>query len=93
VIGSTRKERRRHPVVPRTLAIVKQAEGVPPGPISNELRVRLHDPLLVTALHTAGAVVQGIVLLMTNKPQLRGATTAMVVLVLLGRASATPYTA
>lgn len=74
-------------IEPRTRAIVKQTESAPAGPLPSDLRRRLHDPLLATALQTSAAVVLGIVFLMTNKPPLAGSLVAMVVFVGLGVAS------
>jgi uncharacterized membrane protein len=78
-------------IEPRTRAIVKHAAGAVPGPLPPELRARLHDPLLATALQTAAAVVLGIVFLMTNKPALAGSVAAMGVFVVLGVVSGLPH--
>ncbi len=68
-------------IEPRTRAIVQHTTRAPDGPLPPALRARLHDPVLATALHTAAAVVLGIVFLMTNKPPLAGSLATMVVFV------------
>ena len=78
-------------IEPRTRAILRQTAAAPPGPLPADLRARLHDPLLATALQTAAAVVLGIVFLMTNKPQLVGAVASMAVFVVIGLASGFPH--
>ncbi len=77
-------------IEPRTRAIVKLSAAAAAGPLAADLRARLHDPLLATALQTAAAVVLGIVYLMTNKPVLTASIVVMGVFVGLGLASGLP---
>jgi hypothetical protein len=78
-------------IEPRTRAIVKHTQQAAAGPLPADLLARLHDPLLMTALQTAAALVLGIVFLMTNKPPLAASVTAIVVFVVLGLASGLPH--
>jgi hypothetical protein len=77
-------------IEPRMRAIAALMKAAAPGPLPAPLRARLHDPVLGTALHTAAAVVLGIVFLMTTKPSLAGSGIAMAVFVVLGLASGLP---
>jgi hypothetical protein len=77
-------------IEPRLRAIAAQVKAASPGPLPPLLRTFLNDPVLGTALHTAAAVVLGIVFLMTTKPTLAGSISAMAVFVALGLASGWP---
>jgi hypothetical protein len=77
-------------IEPRLRAIAAQVKAASPGPLPALLRTRLNDPVLGTALHTAAAVVLGIVFLMTTKPSLVGSVIAMAIFVALGLASGWP---
>ena len=50
------------------MARIGPAVGASQGPLSDELRNRLRDPILVTSLWVRSAIVLGIALLMTLKP-------------------------
>ena len=50
------------------MARIGPAVGRASGPLSDELKARLRDPLLVTSIRTRLALVLGIVFLMTVKP-------------------------
>jgi uncharacterized membrane protein len=78
-------------IEPRLRTIAALVKAASPGPLPDSLRVRLHDPVLGTALHTAAAVVLGIVFLMTTKPMLIGSIISMAVFVILGLASGLPF--
>ena len=78
-------------IEPRTRAIVKLSAAAAAGPLPADLRARLHDPLLATALQTAAFVVLGLVFLMTNKPALTPSIVAMVAFVGLGLVSGLPH--
>jgi hypothetical protein len=77
-------------IQPRLRAIAAQVKAASPGPLPALLRARLDDPVLGTALHTAAAVVLGIVFLMTTKPALAGSVIAMAIFVALGLVSGLP---
>jgi len=77
-------------IEPRMRTIAAQMKAAPLGPLPPPLRARLHDPILGTALQTAGAIVLGIVFLMTTKPSVLGSIIAMAVFVALGLASGWP---
>ena len=50
------------------MARIGPAVGASQGPLSDELRSRLRDPILLTSLWVRSAIVLGIALLMTLKP-------------------------
>jgi len=77
-------------IEPRMRAIVTMAKEMPDGPLPAALQVRIHDPVLGTALQTMAAIVFGIVFLMTIKPSLVGSIAAMIVALILGLASGLP---
>lgn len=74
-------------IEPRMHAIVALANDTSDGPLPVSLEIRIHDPILGTALQTLAAVVLGIVFLMTTKPAFAGAITVMIVAMMLGLAS------
>lgn len=78
-------------IEPRTRAIVKIAKEAPDGLLPEALANRIHDPVLGIALQTMGALLFGLVFLMTIKPQLAQAITVMVVAVVLGLTSGVPF--
>jgi hypothetical protein len=61
------------------MARIGPAVGGSQGPLSDELRSRLRDPILLTSLWVRSAIVVGIALLMTIKP---GGLTSLVIMVL-----------
>lgn len=77
-------------VEPRTKALLKTIKELPEGPLPDNLKVRIHDPLLGTALQTNLAVVIGIVFLMTTKPPLVSSLLVMVIALTLGISSGVP---
>ena len=77
-------------IEPRTRAIVTMAGEAPDGPLPPSLDRHIHDPVLAAALQTGGAVVLGIVFLMTTKPAFTGSIITMVVALTLGLASGIP---
>jgi len=78
-------------IEPRMKVIVALSEGAPSGQLPEELRSRLHDPVLATALQSSAAVVFGIVFLMTNKPSLAISIAVMAVFLALGLVSGLPF--
>ena len=77
-------------IEPRLKSILQLAREAPDGPVPMPLKTLIHDPLLGTSLQALAAVVVGIVFLMTTKPSLVGAITAMIVAIGLGLASGLP---
>jgi len=72
-------------IAPRRSAIVKQlAQEAPGGELSPALRARLHDPVLVTVVLTVAALLLGLLLLMTTKPDLLGSIIVMLVALIVG---------
>ena len=69
---------------------IGRAAGTASGPISPELRNRLHDPVLRISVQTRGAMLFGIVFLMTIKPDLVGSLIVIGIALILGLASALP---
>ncbi len=63
------------------MARIGPAVGRASGPLSDELKARLRDPLLVTSIRTRLALVLGIVFLMTVKPS---AVASLVVIAIAG---------
>lgn len=61
------------------MARIGPAVGGSQGPLSDELRSRLRDPILLTSLWVRSAIVLGIALLMTLKP---AGLTSLVIIVL-----------
>lgn len=81
-------------VNPRLHAIAREAgRGDADTPIPSSLRLRIHDPVLGTALQTLPAWMVGLVFLMTNKPSLAGSVTVMATSLLAGLASGVPLMA
>src|SRR5260370_28262655 len=78
-------------IEPRMKVIVALSETAPSGQLPEELRSRLHDPVLATALQSSAAVVFGIVFLMTNKPSLAISIAAMAVFLALCLVSGLPF--
>jgi hypothetical protein len=75
-------------IAPRRSALVKQlARETPDGAISEALKQRIHDPVLITVVQTVAALLLGIVFLMTTKPALLGSLIVMAVALVLGLAS------
>ena len=77
-------------IEPHMKMILQRARVTPDGPVSVPLKMLIDDPLLGTSLQTLAAVVVGIVFLMTTKPSLAAAITAMMVAIGLGLASGLP---
>lgn len=78
-------------IEPRTRAIVKIARESPDGVLPETLKKRIHDPVLGVALQTMGALLFGLVFLMTLKPQLAQAILVMAVTLTLGLVSGLPF--
>jgi hypothetical protein len=74
-------------IEPRRRAIDRLAREAPDGPLPQPLELRTHDPVLLTALQTIGALLLGMVFLMTTKPDLVGSLIVVGVALLLGLAS------
>jgi hypothetical protein len=72
---------------PKVRAIAVLARTLPDGPLPHTLTKRTHDFVLRTSLHTALAMLFGIVFLMTSKPAFTTAIVAMVISAFLGLAS------
>ncbi|HEU0026565.1 MAG TPA: DUF2269 family protein [Ktedonobacterales bacterium] len=68
----------------RMRAIAALAREAPDGSLPETLAARTRDPLLATGLSVYIACLFGIVFLMTNKPALSDAVTAILVAVALG---------
>jgi hypothetical protein len=66
---------------PRLHQIADAADLAPSGPISSGLRMRVRDPLLTVALGGSFGLLIGLVFLMTTKPTLSIALTAIAVAV------------
>ena len=77
-------------IEPRVRVIVTMGQEAAGGPLPAPLTMRIHDPVLGTALQTVTAIVLGFVFLMTNKPSLSGAIFAMAIFLVLGLASGLP---
>lgn len=73
--------------VPRFRAIAGEAAKIADGPLPEALKIRIHDPVLATALQVQTAMLLGIVFLMTNKPSLTGSLIVMAISLVLGLAS------
>src|SRR5262249_31999036 len=72
-------------IAPRRSALVKQlAHEAPDGALSEALKQRIHDPVLLATLQTLAALLLGIVFLMTTKPELVGSLIVMAVALVLG---------
>lgn len=71
-------------------AIHKAADDAPDGPVPAELRARVLDPVLWTAMQAMTAVTVGIVFLMTVKPGMAGSGATVVVTLALGLAASVP---
>jgi uncharacterized membrane protein len=72
-------------VAPRRNALVKQlAREASEGALSEALKQRTHDPVLLTLVQTVAALLLGIVFLMTTKPDLAGSLIVMAIALLLG---------
>jgi hypothetical protein len=72
---------------PKVRDIAALAHTLLDGPLPNSLSKRTHDVVLRTALHTALAMLFGIVFLMTTKPTFTTAIAAMVISGLFGLAT------
>ena len=77
-------------VEPRMRVIVAMGQEAADGPTPAPLIMRIHDPVLGSALQTVMAVILGIVFLMTNKPSFSGAILAMAIFLVLGLVSGLP---
>jgi Predicted integral membrane protein (DUF2269) len=75
-------------IAPRRSAIVKQlAHETPDSAISEALKQRIRDPVLLATLQTVAALLLGMVFLMTTKPEHLGSLIVMAVALLVGLAS------
>jgi hypothetical protein len=72
---------------PKVRGIASLAHTLPDGPLSLTLAERTSDRVLRTALHTMTAMLFGIVFLMTTKPALMSAISAMMISALVGLVS------
>jgi uncharacterized membrane protein len=61
-------------------------ENAPDGPISSDIKERIHDPVLLTSIHAMSAAIIGAVLIMTVKPGLRDSIIIVAVSMILGAA-------
>jgi hypothetical protein len=64
------------------MARIGPAVGGSQGPLSDELRSRLRDPILLTSLWVRSAIVLGIALLMTVKPS--GLASLVIIVLAIG---------
>jgi hypothetical protein len=78
-------------VEPRTRTIVAMAGEALDGPLPPSLDRQIHDPVLAAGLQAGGAVVLGIVFLMTTKPAFTGSILTMAVALTLGLVSSIPF--
>ncbi len=75
-------------IVPRRRALVdKMAREAPEGPLSEALKQRIYDPVLLAVLLTVAALLLGLIFLMTTKPDVVGSLIVMAVALLIGLAS------
>jgi hypothetical protein len=72
----------------RFLAIQRAVSRTPDGPVPEDLRRRIHDPLLRVSVHSVLPLATGLLALMVLKPALVGAVLIMGAALLLGLASA-----
>jgi hypothetical protein len=77
---------------PRLHRIADTADSEVSGPISNALRARTHDRLLVAAMGGSMGILIALVFLMTNKPELIMAFAAVAVCAAAGMALAWLFT-
>lgn len=80
-------------VIDRRLGAIREAAhaAASPEPIPPELERRIADPVLWTALQTAGFIAVGVVFLMTNKPGALASLTTLAVAIVLGVVTARPW--
>jgi len=64
---------------------------VPSGPLPDALDRQTHHPILFTSAHTLGAILLGIVFLMTTKPSLVASILVMALVSFLGLVSSLPF--
>jgi hypothetical protein len=76
---------------PKVRGIATLAHTLPDGPLPSSLAERTQNRFLRLIHHTMVAMLFGIVFLMTTKPALTSAISAMVVSALLGLASSIPF--
>jgi ABC-type spermidine/putrescine transport system permease subunit II len=76
---------------PKVRAIATLARTLPDGPLLRPLAALTHDRFLHSTLHTTTAMLFGIIFLMTAKPALIVALSAMVISAFLGVASAVAF--
>jgi hypothetical protein len=75
-------------IVPRRRALVGQmAREAPEGALSEALKQRINDPVILTVVQTVAALLLGLIFLMTTKPDVVGSLIVMAVALLLGLAS------
>ena len=74
-------------IEPRRRAIARLAREAPDGSLPESLELRIHDPILWTALQTVAVLLLGIVFLMTTKPAFTDSLIVMAVALVLGLAS------
>jgi hypothetical protein len=78
-------------VDPKVCAIANLTQTLPDGPLPPILGARTHDRVLRMAIHMLVAMLFGIVFLMTTKPNLVGALSAMLVSTFLGLVTSLPF--
>jgi uncharacterized membrane protein len=80
-------------VIDRRLVAIREAARATAalGEIPPELERRITDPVLWTALQTAGFTAVGVVFLMTNKPGALGSLTTLALATVLGVVTARPW--
>ena len=73
-------------------AIIAKLESAPDGPVSADTRALLADKPVWLASHATTAVIVSIIFVMVGKPSTAGAILTVVIGVLVGIASAIPFT-
>jgi hypothetical protein len=74
----------------RFLAIQRAVDHAPDGPVPDDLRRLIHDPVLQISVQSVLPLATGLLALMVLKPMLVGALLIMGIALLLGVASALP---
>ncbi len=74
---------------PRVKAIGAEAKTIAPGPVPADLAARLHDPLLAVSVRVDVALLFGILVVMTAKPELVFAVAVLAIAALIGLGWAT----
>jgi uncharacterized membrane protein len=77
-------------IEPRMKEIVVETKKDSHGPLNETYFTKVNDPFLSIAMQTMGALLLGIVFLMTNKPSLSGAILTIAIALVAGLASGIP---